>query len=99
MNREQHMQHGQSFEHLAGKPVYTSDNQQLGTVDSIVNPSGQSKERYVVVNPATAQVGRDQLFVPESEIQTIGQDRVILELPIGAVSNQNWTSPPSGTRR
>jgi hypothetical protein len=98
MNREQQLRHGQRFDYLAGMPVYSSDNQQLGTVDEVMNSSGQARERYMVVNPAGNRPGTDQLFVPESEIYAIATDRVILERPSGAVPDRRWSAPPDTGR-
>jgi uncharacterized protein YrrD len=103
MNREQQSRSGQDFEHLAGLPVFSADNQRLGTVDEVIKPTGSTRERYMVVNSyagtATGGMGVDQLYVPESSIQTIAQDRVILETPQGSLPTREWSTPPGGARR
>lgn len=98
MNREQQTQHGQGFDQLAGMPVFSSDNQPLGTIEGVVTPSGTTQERYMIVSPPGVRPGTDQRYVPASEIRTIAVDRVILERPLGAVTDQHWLAPPGRER-
>lgn len=105
MQREHQTRYGHEFDHLAGLPVYSADNRRLGTVEGVVNPAGQSRERYMIVNADAQQADRkpttgvEQLFVPESEIQSIDHDRVILETPQGKLPAKDWSTPPGGRRR
>ncbi len=89
------------FEHLAGLPVFSADHQRVGTVDKVMSANRAKGERYMIVKPGsrTTADGADQLYVPESQIQTVDHDRVILETTKSALPTDRWSSPPGGPRR
>jgi rRNA processing protein Gar1 len=101
MDREHQSRQGHDLDHLAGMPVFSADNQRLGTIDGVVGPAGATSERFMIVKPAARSQmdGVDQLYVPESEIQTVDHDRVILETPKASLPTRKWSAPPAGPRR
>ncbi len=84
---------------MLGLDVYSRDDEQIGMVDEVMHPVDLSEDphaRYLLVK-SNLQTGWD-LYIPEEEVQSVADDRVILRATSEQVDSQDWTRPPEGFR-
>lgn len=76
---------------LAGRAVTTYDDESLGRVARAEEHGGR---RYLVVT--SGMYGTGEYFVPESEIERIGPERVLLKTTRGDLQELDWFAAPRG---
>ena len=86
------------YDALKGKDVFTSDDEQIGTVDQVLHPANDSTARdqhYFLVKPGMMDklAGQDELYVPATTVQMVSEDRMILETTKDRVRDANWSKP------
>jgi sporulation protein YlmC with PRC-barrel domain len=86
------------YDVLKGKSVFTSDNEKIGTVDQVLHPASGSTapdQHYLLVKPGMMEklTGEDELYIPATTVQTVGDDRLILETTKARAERANWTKP------
>ncbi len=93
----------EDYERLADKDVYSSDGEKIGSIVSVFHPEGESAERVgnhcLAVMPGVLKnlLGADVAYVPETAIQNVDADRVVLNVPSDCLADQGWGSRPAGT--
>lgn len=93
------------YDALKGMDVYTSDDQKIGTVDQVLHPATNSTARdqhFFLVKPGMLDrlTGSDDLYIPATTVQYVGEDRLILETPSDLVDPKRWPEPTDvGTYR
>jgi hypothetical protein len=91
------------YERLIGKSVYSSDGERLGDVAAVLHPEGAAPlaigKHCLVVMPGVVRslFGADVAYVPETTVQAVHADRVVLIVPSGSLTEQNWGTRPAGT--
>jgi len=78
---------------VAGKPVDTYDDERLGMAEGVVTGAGGGR-RYLVV--AGTLYGTGKYFVPEEEIQRVGEHRILLGTTRDDLRELDWFAPPDG---
>ncbi len=77
-----------------GKQVFTYDDELLGVVVRIVDSTGETTRRYLVVKGDLFGTGR--YFVPEAEVERVGPERILLGITRDDLREHDWLSPPPG---
>ncbi len=76
---------------LRGKPVETYDEDHLGIIEDVIEANGR---RYLVVKGDLLGTGR--YYVPGTEIERIGERRVLLKTTRDDLQELDWFAPPEG---
>ncbi|MEA2583772.1 MAG: hypothetical protein QOF33_1857 [Thermomicrobiales bacterium] len=93
----------EGYERLADKDVYSSDGEKIGSIVSVLHPEGEGVatvgDHCLAVMPGVLKnlLGADVAYVPETAIQEVDADRVVLNIPADCLANQGWGSRPTGT--
>jgi hypothetical protein len=93
----------EGYEHLANKDVYSSDGEKIGQVASVLHPEGENPmavgKHCLAVMPGVLRnlLGADVAFVPETAIQGVDAEKVVLNVTADCLADQGWTSRPAGT--
>ncbi len=87
------------YDHVQGLTVFSSDGQKIGTIEELLYPIdlSEGKDKYVLRVKA-GPLGSAELYVPETAVQLVEDERVVLALTHEQVAEQNWTTPPEGLR-
>jgi sporulation protein YlmC with PRC-barrel domain len=86
------------YDALKGKDVFTSDDEKIGTVDQVLHPADNStspEQHYFLVKPGMLDklAGEDEFYIPATEVQMVGEDRLILETTKDRIDSANWSRP------
>jgi sporulation protein YlmC with PRC-barrel domain len=86
------------YDALKGMDVFTSDDEKIGTVDQVLHPADDSTARdrhYFLVKPGMLDklTGEDEMYVPATQVQMVGEDRLILETTKDRVRSMDWSRP------
>jgi len=86
----------QAFDAIEGFDVYTIDDEQIGTVERVLTAPGELGQHFLMVRADALGelVGTGRLYVPEEDIQQIGEDRVVLEAATNALNRPDWVTAP-----
>lgn len=87
---------GQDWTVIEGFVVFTSDEEEIGTVESVFVSPRNASQYYVKVNATALSelTGTDTLYVPDEDILTIATDRLILNTTADALNRPDWVTPP-----
>ena len=86
------------YDALKGMDVFTFDDEKIGTVDEVLHPANNSmapNQHYFLVKPGMLDKlgGANELYVPATAVQLVGEDRVILETSSDVVQSVKWSAP------
>jgi hypothetical protein len=86
------------YDALKGMDVFTSDDAKIGKVDEVLHPANNSMapdQHYFLVKPGKRDklIRDDELYVPATAVQMVGQHRVVLETSSDIVQSVKWTPP------
>lgn len=86
------------YDVLKGMDVFTADDVKIGTVDEVLHPANNSmapSKHYFLVKPGMFDKlgGANELYVPATAVQLVGQDRVVLETTSDVVESVKWSAP------
>lgn len=95
------------YERINGFDVYSKDGEKLGFVDHMMHPDypdfEQARGNYVFVVKAgfvPKQLGvgvlGSELYIPESDIQSSGEDHLILNMDASEFEKKHYEHMPSG---
>ncbi|HUG14452.1 MAG TPA: hypothetical protein VMM78_05465 [Thermomicrobiales bacterium] len=79
------------IEALIGRRVVTYDDEQLGAVARTEAHNGR---RFLVVT--SGMYGTGEYFVPESEIERVGPERILLKTTRDDLQEFDWFKRPEG---
>jgi sporulation protein YlmC with PRC-barrel domain len=87
-----------AWQDIEGMDVFTSDEEQVGTVEQVWIDESDPTMHYLRIRAAALLevLGTEDLYVPESDIERIEEDRVVLDTPASAINRPDWTMPPEG---
>ena len=88
----------QDYDALKGKDVFTADDEKIGTVDEVLHPANNStapEQHFFLVKPGAFDrlIGEDELYVPATAVQLVGEERVVLETTKDVVKSVDWSPP------
>lgn len=81
-------------DHVKGLGVYGSNGEKIGTVDEVLTDT-TSGRRYFLVKGGLLGLGTETFYIPESVVELVGSDRVVLNMTKTDVEAQGWMNPPS----
>jgi hypothetical protein len=93
------------YDLLKGLAVFSADGQELGSITEILHPTMEMPavrgRHYFLLDPGLIKDwfgGFDQVYLPESAIESVSADRVVLDLTAEQVKQRSleWTHEPSG---
>ena len=91
------------YDRLKGLTVYTRDDQPVGTIAAVLHPDDEdpaiaaaSPGHYFLLEGSrlTGPVGAEELYMPETAIREVADDRVIVAWTRDELENQGWTNRP-----
>jgi hypothetical protein len=88
-----------AWDDIEGMDVYTSDEEQIGTVDRVLTAPDDPTQRFVSVraDALAGLLGTSRLYVPDTDVLAIEEDRVVLNAASHALSRADWTTSPVET--
>ncbi|HEY7031076.1 MAG TPA: PRC-barrel domain-containing protein [Thermomicrobiales bacterium] len=94
------------YDLLTGKDVYSADGEKVGTVKGVYHPAGDFPttrgRHFFLLDPGLLKDwfgGFDKVYLPESAIENVTQDRVTVSFAKDQIKNQGWTTKPAGLDR
>ncbi len=82
-----------------GEDVYTSDGVKIGTFDQVIyggDPGERMTYFLVRTGPLASRFDADALYIPESAVEKLGEDRVTLKTTVHALREHGWDTAPLG---
>ena len=93
--------HG-DYDLLKGKDVYSVDGEKVGTVTQIYHPEGNfgvtRGRHFFLLDPGILKDwfgGFDQVYLPETAITNVTQDRIEVSFSKDQIKGQGWTTKPA----
>jgi hypothetical protein len=93
------------YETLKGREVFSANGERVGSITEIFHPSADMPaargRHFFLLDPGLLKDwfgGFDQVYLPESTIESVSADRVVLNLTSEQVKQrgQQWTAEPTG---
>lgn len=91
----------EGYNQLKGRPVVSSDGQEVGTVRAIFHPPthdrpGEKTHYFLLDNGMlTVPDGGDELYMSETAIQDVVPDRVVVRGTRDELEQQGWRGRPA----
>jgi len=88
------------YEAFKGREVVTADGQKIGTIEAVLHPLIETTParsgHFFLVMPGFLQslFGTDAVYIPETAIAAVDDDRVTLAVATDQLATQGWTSHP-----
>ena len=88
--------HEWDYDRLKGLTVYSADDHKVGTIDQILRLASRPTAHYILVRRGVlgGVLGRSDLYLPESEVRLVGEDRVVLRLTAEELEHPDWAREP-----
>ena len=90
------------YDVLVGKDVYSADAEKVGTIKAVFHPEGDFAtsrgHHFFLLDPGLLKEwfgGFSDVYLPESAIESVTQDRVAISFTKDQVKNQGWTTKPA----
>jgi hypothetical protein len=93
------------YDTLRDKAVYSADGQNVGSIAGVFHPNMEMPaargRHYFLLDPGLIKDwfgGFDQVYLPESAIDSVGADRVALNMTADQIKrrSKDWTQQPAG---
>jgi hypothetical protein len=93
------------YDTLRDKAVYSADGQNVGSIAGVFHPNMEMPvargRHYFLLDPGLIKDwfgGFDQVYLPESAIDSVGADRVALNMTAEQIKrrSKDWTQQPAG---
>jgi hypothetical protein len=91
----------EDYDALKGYEVFSSDNEQVGTVAAVFLPEtampATEGGHYFAVKPGMFKslFGADEVYIPESAVRTVADGKLTLGIAKTALQAQNWAAKPA----
>ncbi len=85
------------FNRLQNADVYGANGEKIGSVDQVLTETTSGKH-YLLVRTSPLGIG-DEYYVPESDIDMLGQDRIVVNTTKDELQARGATRPPEERRR
>lgn len=91
-----HIAYEWDYDRLRGMKVYSSDNTRIGTIDQVLRVVHERAENYLLVKSGglVGILAQDELYIPESCVSIVGDDRVVLSLSHDEMQHPDWLRHP-----
>jgi hypothetical protein len=95
------------YDTLKGRDVFSADSEKVGSISEILHPNmdmpAARGKHFFLLDPGLIKDrfgGFNQVYLPESVIETVGPDHVTLRLSADQIKQrgQEWTAEPTGVR-
>jgi hypothetical protein len=95
------------YDTLKGLDVFSADGEQVDAISEILHPNQDMPaargKHFFLLDPGLMKDwfgGFNQVYLPESTIETVGTDRVSLSLSAEQIKKrgQEWTTEPTGLK-
>jgi hypothetical protein len=95
------------YDTLKGLDVFSAGGEKVGSISEILHPNmdmpAARGKHFFLLDPGLIKDwfgGFNQVYLPESAIESVGTDRVMLRLSADQIKQrgQEWTSEPAGLR-
>ena len=82
------------YSRLQNVDVYDASGNKIGPIDQVLTerPTGR---RYLLVKGGPLGMGTDSYYIPETAIDMVGKDRVVVDVKKDTLKDQGWTKPPT----
>jgi sporulation protein YlmC with PRC-barrel domain len=93
------------YDALKGKDVFSANGEKVGSISQIFHPTmdmpAARGRHYFLLDPGLLKDwfgGFDQVYLPESAIESVSPDRVVLNLTSEQIKQRGtqWTTEPTG---
>ena len=93
------------YDTLKGKEVFSASGESVGSIAAIFHPNMEMPaargRHYFLLDPGLIKdwfQGFDQVYLPESAIESVSADRVVLNLTSEQIKQRGkeWTTEPTG---
>ena len=86
------------YDALKGMDIFTADDEKIGKVDEVLHPANNSRapdQHFFLVKPGMLDKlgGANELYVPATAVQLVGEDRVVLDVTSDIVQSVKWAAP------
>ena len=95
------------YDALKGLDVFSADGEKVGSIGQILHPSTEMPaargKHFFLLDPGMMKDwfgGFNQVYLPESTIDSVGSDRVTLSLSTDQIKQRGkeWTAEPTGLK-
>jgi hypothetical protein len=95
------------YDVLKGREVFSADGEKVGEITEILHPNQEMPaargKHFFLLDPGLMKDwfgGFNQVYLPESTLETVGRDRITLNLTAEQVKQrgQEWTTEPTGLK-
>jgi hypothetical protein len=85
-----------AFEAIEGLDVFTTDDEQIGTIERVLTSPDELSHHFLLVRAGALAglLGSDMLYVPDIDIDQIGEDRVVLDTTAEMLNRPDWVTAP-----
>ncbi|HEU4793164.1 MAG TPA: PRC-barrel domain-containing protein [Nitrolancea sp.] len=81
------------YDQLQNLDVYGAQGQKIGSVNQILTET-TSNRHYLLVKAGPLGLGTEDYYIPETAIDMVGQDRVVIDKTEDQLKSSGWTKPP-----
>lgn len=93
----------QDYGLIPGKDVYSRDDEKVGSIKEVWHPEADFPasrgQHYFLMDPGLLKDwfgGFDKLYLPESNIESVTADRVVLNMTKDEIKRADWAKAPAG---
>lgn len=79
------------YNQLQNLDVYGAKGNKIGSVSQVMTDT-TTKQHYLLVKAGL--LGNQDYYIPESAIDMVGQDRVVIDKTEDQLKSSGWTKPP-----
>jgi hypothetical protein len=91
---------------IPGKDVYSRDGEKIGSVKEVWHPDtdfpASRGQHYFMLDPGLIKDwfgGFDKVYLPESAVESVTADRIVVNLTKDQFKQAGWTETPAGWER
>ena len=81
------------YNQLQNLDVYGAKENKIGSVDRVLTDTNTGKH-YLLVKAGPLGLGTGDYYIPESAIDMVGNDRVVIDKTEDQFKSSGWTKPP-----
>jgi len=91
---------------MPGKEVYSRDGEKVGSIKEVWKPEtdfpASRGQHYFLLDPGLLKEwfgGFDKVYLPESAVESVSPDQVVVNLTKEQIKQAGWTEMPAGWDR
>ncbi len=82
-----------NYDQLRNLDVYGARGDKIGSVDQVLTDTTSNKH-YLLVKAGPLGISTEDYYIPETAIDMVGQDRVVIDKTEDQLKSSGWTKPP-----